>query len=280
MPTPHPSGALQALYRVFVAPTLPAIRPIRGLPRQAQSPRAFSTTTPLRAKTRAPEIRAHKWNEEIRSPQIYLVGTTTNELTLRSREEVLSTLNKDTHRLVQVDEQPAPQDPFDHAAGRKEQPPVKPRMYPVCKILGKKAMYQQEKSRKSAQKEAKKASATASSVKTLELNWAIDGNDLGHRLERMKEFLAEGRKVEVVLAAKKSGRKASVEECRGVLGRIRGAVDMVQGAKEAKGLEGKVGGFCTVLFQGRVPVGQGQGQQGGGGVKGKQKEKIREASAG
>lgn len=280
MHSTHPSGAIQALYRVFVAPALPTTRPVRTLTRQPRSPRALSTTAPFYAKTRAPETRAQKWNEEIRNPQIYIVDTATNELSpLRSREQVLSTLNKDTHRLVQVDEQPGPQDAFDQAVGSEGQ---KPRMYPVCKILGKKAMYQQEKNRKSAQKEAKKASATASSVKTLELNWAIDGNDLGHRLERMREFLAEGRKVEVVLAAKKKGRKASVEECEGVLGRIRGAVEMVPGAREAKALEGKVGGFCTVLFQGRVPVvqGQGQAQGGGAGAKGKQKEKVEQANAG
>jgi len=77
--------------------------------------------------------------------------------------------------------------------------------------------------------------------------------------------------------AKKAGRKANKAECEDVLGRIRGAVDAVAGAREMKGLEGKVGGFCTVLFQGRAPQVQGQGQSAGGQ---KEKQKVEAASAG
>lgn len=213
------------------------------------------TTTPSRlAKTRAPEQRTQKWNEEIKGSKIWLVNIQTNELSdLRSRRDVLANLNTDTHRLVQVDEQP---DPNETNSDKR---------YPVCKIQNKKDMYQLEKNRKIAQKEARKASAVASSVKTMELNWAIDGNDLGHRLDRMKEFLEEGRKVEVVLAAKKAGRKANTSECEDLLKRIQSAVDAVPGAKEAKGLQGKMGGFCTMLFQGKPPqvkpAGGQKGQQ-------------------
>lgn len=268
----HISGTVQALYRVFILPSLPinhfrsAATRTPPLPLQGTTTQPFSTTLPHRAKTRAPEQRAQKWNEEIKAEQIYLVDLQTHELSpLQLRKDILRNLNKDTQRLVQVDEQPGPRDAFDDA-----DPEARPRYYPVCKILGKKDMYQQEKNRKAAQKEQKKASATASSVKTLELNWAIDGNDLGHRLDRMKEFLSEGRKVEVVLAAKKAGRKATAAECEDVLARIRRVVDEVPGAREAKALEGKMGGFCTVLFQGRTP--QVQGLEKGGGVKkGKQK---------
>ena len=117
-------------------------------------------------------------------------------------------------------------------------------------------MYVQEQKKKAEAKSAKKISAMSSSVKTMELNWAIDGNDLGHRLDRMKEFLGEGRKVEVVLAAKKRGRKASTSECEDVLNRIKGAVDAVPGAKEAKPIDGKKGQFCTILLQGKPQQGQ------------------------
>lgn len=119
--------------------------------------------------------------------------------------------------------------------------------------MDKKESYDAEKRKLKAAKEAKKLSARTSEMgmKTVELNWAIDKNDLGHRIEKMRGFLAEGRRVEVVLASKKRGRKASLEECQGVLEKLRECADAVDGAREVQKLEGKVGGFATMVFMGR-----------------------------
>ena len=122
----------------------------------------------------------------------------------------------------------------------------------MCKVVSKKEEYAAEKRRKEQQKEIKQAAAKERSVKTLELNWAIDGNDLAHRLEKVKTFLEEGRRVEVVLAAKKRGRKASKEECADVLAKIKTVAEGVKGAKEAKPMEGPVGGFATLVWQGKA----------------------------
>ena len=142
---------------------------------------------------------------------------------------------------MQVGEAPTPSDAFGPGGN-----------IPVCKILSKKEVFLDAERKKAEAKEKRKISALASSVKTLEINWAIDGNDLGHRMERLRGFLAEGRKVEVVLAAKKRGRKASEGECEGVLRRIRGVVEGVEGAREERGMVGRVGGFCTLAFVGRA----------------------------
>ena len=124
---------------------------------------------------------------------------------------------------------------------------------PVCKVVSKKESFLESERKKAEAKQRRKISAIASSVKTLEINWAIDGNDLAHRLERMRAFLEEGRKVEVVLAAKKKGRKASERECEGVLKRIRGVVGEVQGAREEREMVGRLGAFTTLGFVG-APV--------------------------
>ena len=250
MHTKQLTGPAQALYRVFVLPTLstPVRIPRTPLPpqclQQPQIPqRPFSQTAIHPAKTRAPEQRTHKWNDEITSAVIYLVDPQTNDLSpIQTRADVMSRTNLDTHRLVQVGTQPDPWDP-------EGSEPI-----PICKVQDKKATYQAEKARKQNAKESKKASAAALTVKTLELNWAIDGNDLGHRLELLRGFLAQGRKVEVVLAAKKAGkgRKASKEECEAVLTRIMEVVGEVPGAKEAKAMEGGLGGFCTLTLQGKA----------------------------
>ena len=134
---------------------------------------------------------------------------------------------------------------------------------PVCKIISKKSAYESQKRRAADAKAKKKVSAVTSSVKTLELNWAIDANDLSHRTNTIKRFLEEGRKVEVVLAAKKRGRRASGEECEQVLGQLRRCVKAVEGAREVKALEGKMGGFAVLSFQGRVVKGAEMKEEGG-----------------
>lgn len=119
---------------------------------------------------------------------------------------------------------------------------------PLCKIMDKKTQYQIEKAKEKQRKNSKKVGSDT--VKTLELNWAIDRNDLGHRLDRVTEFLNEGRRVEIVLAVKKRGRVATADECQDVLKRIRDTVEGVKGAKVAKELEGKIGAMATMFLEG------------------------------
>lgn len=151
------------------------------------------------------------------------------------RNDVLSSLDRKTHRLVCVSPPPSSQ------SGEE--------WIPTCKIVSKKEQYHADKAKQAQQKAAKKK-GSPDSIKTLELNWAIDSNDLGHRLKRAEEFLQEGRKVEIVLAKKKGGRIATTEECEAVLERIEEVVENVKGAKESKKMQGKVGGVVTLFLEG------------------------------
>ncbi|KAI9777845.1 MAG: hypothetical protein M1839_008522 [Geoglossum umbratile] len=111
---------------------------------------------------------------------------------------------------------------------------------PVCKIISRKELRERERA-KPAKKDV---------VKQLELNWAIDPNDLGHRLNKMQEFLEKGWRVEVILASKRRGRQASTEEAAAVMERIRGIAKDVEGAKEWRTTDGKVLGQMTMFFEG------------------------------
>jgi len=246
----HTCGAAQALYRILVPRTLTLSRPYHHSSYQARllrsrtphvATRAFSNTPSRLAKSRPPEERTQKWDDEITAKVIYLIDPETNrrENKPRTRWDVVRGVDRKTHRLIQL----SPDEPNN------------PDFVPVCKVQSKKEAYEQEKQRKQSQKENKAKSAKMSSVKTLELNWAIDLNDLGHRLEKVAEFLAEGRRVEIVLASKKQGRKASKQECEAVLKKIADCVDSVPKAKELKGLEGKLGGFASLVLQGGAPGG-------------------------
>lgn len=258
----HLGSTSRALYDVFVFPSLsqasPALPPsvyaapkttTTSQPREhaTTSHRSFTTSLHRHVKTRAPEVRTEKWDEEIQSAQIYIVDASTGRISERpmTRYDVLARMDRMTHRLIQVGEAPGPSDAFSANT------------IPVCKIMSKKDSYLNDQRKKAESKEKRRLSNITSSVKTLELNWAIDANDLAHRLERMRTFLEEGRKVEVVLAAKKRGRKASDVECEDVLRKIRGVVDEINGAREDGSTQGSLGGLITLAFVGRpVKVGK------------------------
>ncbi len=117
---------------------------------------------------------------------------------------------------------------------------------PVCRIFEKKALREAERAKAKAQKDP------ASLVKQLALNWAIGPNDLGHRLNKMVEFLEQGKRVEVILEGKKRGRKAAEEQALEVLRRIRSRVDELDGATEWKAMVGKVPEQVTLYFEGKA----------------------------
>lgn len=277
----HTTSAAQALYHVFVAPALSKPRPqllLTSPSTRIQQPhhhlRPFSHTPTRHAKTRAPEQRTQKWDNEITARQIYLVDPSTDRIRdletgempePRTRFDVLNSIDTKTHRLVQL----TPDEPENRD------------FIPVCKIVSKKESYDAEKRKVKAAKEAKKVAARTSEMgmKTVELNWAIDKNDLGHRLDKMRGFLEEGRRVEVVLASKKRGRKASLEECEGVLERIGECVGDVEGAREMEGLKGKLGGFCTMVFMGRPIKSSGSANVAPTKEKGEKAEPVADAAA-
>lgn len=125
------------------------------------------------------------------------------------------------------------------------QPSDEPGKPPICKIIDKKEMYNKEKERK------KKLKSSATS-KTIELNWALDGNDLKHRIVRMQEFLGKGYKLEVVLAPKRKGRVATEEEAEELLRNIRAAVEEVKGSRETATMSGTLLATATLFFEGKI----------------------------
>ncbi|CAK3979235.1 hypothetical protein B0A50_07601 [Lecanosticta acicola] len=271
MHTNHTTRAsLQALYRIFVLPALSrpnTQRSIRhAIPPQTTTPtsiRAFSQTATQNSKSRPPEKRAQNWDHEIRAREIYLIDPITNRRSERThtRFDILKSLDLRTHRLVQV----TPDDDKDH--------PI-----PLCKVVNKKEAFDQERKRKEETKEQKKLAKVAGEAgeKTMELNWAIDENDLGHRLGKMQGFLEEGRRVEVVFNSKKRGRKATREECLGVIARVRGIVEEVKGAKVRSDLEGVLGKFAKMELQG-APVAVQKKEANTNGESGKSGKAVEEA---
>jgi len=237
-----------ALHRVFLAPIeqsqlqIPRNAPsIAFLPLRLLQRRAYHVKSKAVKEERAPrddEITARFITFVDESGKIHEPRST--KLVLAEVESLNHTLNlragnvkpKKYKTLIQVND-------------------GEPGVPPICKIMDLGQMYQAAKKKKKQQFSSRSNAVT----KTIELNWAVNAGDLEHRLERMKEFLGKGYKVEVVLASKskRKGRQATREEAEEVLRRVRGVVGETEGAKESRASEGNVLGTMTIHFEGTAP---------------------------
>lgn len=118
---------------------------------------------------------------------------------------------------------------------------------PVVKLVTNDELREESRNRNKVVVKQKKGE---DSSKQVELNWAITENDLGYRLKRIEQFLKEGRRVEVLIAPKKGGRRATKDEIDELLATMRATIAEVEGGSEEwKKMEGKIGGQVTLFFQ-------------------------------
>jgi translation initiation factor IF-3 len=254
MPPTHISGTSRALYRVFIAPNLrtsttipllycPAFAP--SAPNSLSTP-SLTSRTSVREKKYTKDTRRHALSDyyvidsAIEADVVNVVdadGVFHNNVSL---DEALRSFNKVTHHLVQLT--PGKVDEVGHPD---------PQNLPTCRIISKIDLRaQHERKLETMRRQEQGRSGTGPTPKSLELNWAIAPADLKHRLESLKRFLREGRKVEVLLGPKKKGKKASQEEAEAVMKSVREAAGECKGSKEVKS-EGQVGGVITIVFEGR-----------------------------
>ncbi|KAF3009803.1 hypothetical protein E8E13_010112 [Curvularia kusanoi] len=264
-PTHHISSTSRALYRVFVLPNLrstsngipvqfaPAFAPTYGPPSIPIGPVPHHQQQ-VRHKSWAPkDTRRHALSDyfvldsAINAPRVNFVdahGTFHKDM---ATLDALNSFDKVTHHLVQVTEGRVDED------GKHD--PLYP---PVCRVVSKIDLRAQH-ARKVELARKQALGVTGPPQKNLELNWAMGEGDLKHRLNKLREFLEEGRKVEVLLGPKKRGRKATGEEAQEVMEKVMGTVEECKGAKEVK-REGTVGGILTVVFEGmEVKGAKGEG---------------------
>lgn len=190
---------------------------------------------PPQTKRRLPQ------NELIRGRYVHIVGEDGQLGEPEELSRILRYLNRDTEVLQAVS--------LPHANNTDPDAP----QYPVCRVISKQAIRDAEKA---AKLKKRPASNPANVVKKMEINWAIDPNDLGHRLNKLREFLGKGYRVEVLLAGKRKGRRARFEEATEVLEKIRalGISDECKalGWTEMKPPLGLLGGIMTIFLEGKL----------------------------
>ncbi|KAF1835594.1 hypothetical protein BDW02DRAFT_567921 [Decorospora gaudefroyi] len=251
MPPTHMSSTSRALYRVFIAPNIRSTISIPLLYVPAFAPSAansvstppLTSRTSIRTKVYAKDTRRHALSDSytidsaINAHLINLVdeeGSFHREVPLH---KALSSFNKVTHHLIQV------------SAGKVDEfGNPDPEDVPTCRVISKMDLRaQHERKLESMRRQSKSQSSVK---KMMELNWAIAGGDLKHRLGNLKRFLNEGKKVEVWLGPKKRGKLATPEEAEGLIKALLDAVAECKGAREKK-REGQVGGVMTIVFEGQ-----------------------------
>ncbi|KAF2659846.1 hypothetical protein K491DRAFT_688944 [Lophiostoma macrostomum CBS 122681] len=243
MPPYHLSSTSRALYRVFILPSL------SHPPTPLRLPQPISVSIPrtcIRTKVWGKDTSRHALSDHytidnaITAPVINLIDLDGKYYENVPLSEALSSFPRMQNHLLQVS-----------AAEEDEDGGSVEGSVPTCKVVPRMQLRLQHQRKLDIERRQKQGQGAGPGAKNLELNWAIAGGDLSHRLEKLREFLREGRKVEVMIGPKRRGKKASDEECQSMMEAVRSAVEDVKGAREVKQPDGVMGDVMTLTFEGK-----------------------------
>ena len=133
---------------------------------------------------------------------------------------------------------------------RQVQQPDADVTFPICRYYN----IQEERAKELARKKRAREIKGSKQSKRIELNWTIGDNDLGHRMEKLREFLREGKKVEVLVGgSRKRGwqkKKAdSLQTALDLVSKIKAAALEVDGTREGWEMRGNIGQQVELCFE-------------------------------
>jgi translation initiation factor IF-3 len=225
-----------ALHRVFIAPIEHShVLPARQLP-AASAPKLHNASIRQASSASLPTVKRRlPRDDEIQDYMVRIVSEDNKLSPPQYTSSILNSMDRKNETLIMV--AMGNSDP-DSDSGTIS--------YPICRVQSKKALREAEKARQ------KKKELPSATLKTIELNWAIDPHDLQHRLQRVKDFLSKGWRVDVVMAGKKRGRKATPDEAKLLVEKVREAMKEVNGSKEWRDMEGSLGATATIYLVGKL----------------------------
>ncbi len=157
-------------------------------------------------------------DEQIDTPEVRVKSDDGGGLSEpRDLFQVLDSIDRSTQHVLQLSK------PGEHE-------------YAVVRVVQRKDLIKQIRDKEDAARQAKMAQKEKK-PKQIELNWAISSNDLQLKLKQMEDFLRKGKKVELMLAAKRHQRKASIEEAEALMRTIKDKLNEI-GAIEVAPMEG------------------------------------------
>ena len=182
-----------------------------------------------RPQARDPIYREYTLDEDIKSQLVQSKDPETGKL---NPPEALRSLLFNIDREVQVVRQ----------LGTPQGAP------PVVEIAEKTALLQYLRDKEEREKQIAKGKRE-SKPKQIELNWAINSHDLEMKLNQLRSFLDKGKRVEILLAAKKRQRKATEQEAQNLVSEIKKLVADLEGCREVSPMQGRVGGQAIMTLQ-------------------------------
>ncbi|MCJ1288733.1 hypothetical protein MMC34_000262 [Xylographa carneopallida] len=231
----HPQGT--ALFRTFRPRSEPESRPNESGSRPREpGARTFGVSPPRTFGPRSLRDGPPR-DEAIRSLTVRIVSADNKIQEPSYLPDVLASIDRKTHFVQQVSRPDDPNIPI-----------------PVCKIIDKKESREQERARA----KAVKSSQHAASAKKLELSWGIGKHDLEHRMNKVREFLEEGRRVEIVVGASrrkgqaKKAARIEAQEAAETFRTIREAVAGIEDVAEWKPMVGTVGTMATLYLEAKT----------------------------
>lgn len=163
--------------RQSAAASFRPLSPLQPLQQQQQQPVAQQKQIPSGRSRR---------DEEINSRFITFVDEK-GQVHNRCRvNDILADFDRSRYFLVEVD------------------PNAKPN--PVCRLLGKKALFEKEK-----QNKKKKVTAPESVLKEIVFGWNVSAHDMEHKLNKAVQFLDKGNKVKLDIVYKRGQKRVDKE---------------------------------------------------------------------
>jgi len=175
------------------------------------------TKTKIQIVTIDDKIAELPLDEDIDTPEVRVKGDDGRPSEPRDLFEVLDSIDRSTQHVLQLSK------PGEHE-------------HAVVRVVERRDLIRKIKDKEEAARQAKTAQKEKK-PKQIELNWAIGGNDLQLKLKQMEDFLRKGKKVELMLAAKRHQRKASAEEAEALMRTLKEKVNEI-GAIEVAPMEG------------------------------------------
>jgi translation initiation factor IF-3 len=115
---------------------------------------------------------------------------------------------------------------------------------PVCKIIKREVVFEQDRASNKPTKTDTKL------TKSIEMGWRVADGDLKFKMGLLRDFLEEGKKVEVIIVAKKKRQMVEPEEAIAFIQKVRRFLSEVKDAKESAEMEGKPGKMVTLFIEG------------------------------
>lgn len=190
----------------------PALRPPPPQSIRSVLTRSFITSSPLAVDPRRPvgkiqivtiddKLAEFNLDENIDTPEVRIKSEQGSLSDPRDLFHLLDSIDRSTHHVLQLSK------PGEHE-------------FAIVRVAKRQDLVKQINDKETASRQAKHAQKEKK-PKQIELNWAISGNDLQLKMKQMEDFLRKGKKVELLLAAKRRQRRATVEEGEALLSTIK-----------------------------------------------------------